>query len=210
MNFRDASLAIRKFISVQTDNPDLLKAQYLAFTRQMPMMYLILISSTWALAITHSGVAPGWLTAGVPIILTFGCAVRVAFWWRSRKIDPAPEKAHAALLRTNRLAALIAFAFTAWSFALVPYGDAYQRSHVAFYMAITVISCIFCLMYVRSAAFIVAIVVNGAFIGFFCVEWATYLHCDCDQCSSRECGHDVHRAYQLPQLRTDGCFAAAD
>jgi diguanylate cyclase (GGDEF)-like protein len=167
MNFRDASLAIRKFISVQTDNPDLLKAQYRAFTRQMPMMYLILISSTWALAITHSGVAPGWLTAGVPIILTFGCAVRVAFWWRSRKIDPAPEKAHAALLRTNRLAALIAFAFTAWSFALVPYGDAYQRSHVAFYMAITVISCIFCLMYVRSAAFIVAIVVNGAFIGFF-------------------------------------------
>jgi diguanylate cyclase (GGDEF)-like protein len=34
-------------------------------------------------------------------------------------------------------------------------------------MAITVISCIFCLMYVRSAAFIVTVIVNGAFIVFF-------------------------------------------
>ncbi len=34
-------------------------------------------------------------------------------------------------------------------------------------MAITVISCIFCLMYVRSAAFMVTVIVNGAFIAFF-------------------------------------------
>lgn len=52
-------------------------------------------------------------------------------------------------------------------FLLVPYGDAYTQSHVAFYMAITVISCIFCLMYVRSAAFMVTAIVNGAFIIFF-------------------------------------------
>ncbi len=78
-----------------------------------------------------------------------------------------PKLARAALQRTNRLAAGIAVAFTLWSFALVPYGDAYTRSHVAFYMAITVISCIFCLMYLRSAAFIVALIVNGAFIAFF-------------------------------------------
>lgn len=82
-------------------------------------------------------------------------------------MEPSAEVAHAILRRTNRLAGGIAIAFTIWSFLLVPYGDAYTRSHVAFYMAITVISCIFCLMYVRSAAFMVTVIVNGAFIAFF-------------------------------------------
>jgi diguanylate cyclase (GGDEF)-like protein len=131
------------------------------------MMYFILLSSTWALATTHIGLAPAWLTIGVPSLLTVGCLLRALFWFRTRNVDPSPEVAYGALKRTNRLAGAIAFAFTLWSFALVPYGDAYARSHVAFYMAITVISCIFCLMYVRSAAFIVTLIVNGAFIAFF-------------------------------------------
>ncbi len=163
-------IAVQKlldFVSVRSDNPDLLKAQYRAFTRQMPMMYFILLSSTWALAITHMQLAPLWLTVGVPVVFTVGCTLRMAFWWRTRGIDPRPEVALAALRRTNRLAAGIALAFTLWSFLLVPHGDAYTRSHVAFYMAITVISCIFCLMYVRSAAFMVTVIVNGAFITFF-------------------------------------------
>ncbi|QTK82590.1 bifunctional diguanylate cyclase/phosphodiesterase [Agrobacterium tumefaciens] len=154
-------------MSVRSDNPDLLKAQHQAFTRQMPMMYFILLSSTWALAATHIRFAPLWLTVGVPALFTLGCTLRIAFWWRTRGIEPSAEVAHAILRRTNRLAGGIAIAFTIWSFLLVPYGDAYTRSHVAFYMAITVISCIFCLMYVRSAAFMVTVIVNGAFIAFF-------------------------------------------
>lgn len=152
---------------VRSDNPELLKAQYRAFTRQVPMMYLILLSSTWALAVTHMHLAPPWLTIAVPAVFSAGCLFRMIFWWRTRNIDPTPKVAHAALARTNRLAAGIAVAFTLWSLLLIPYGDAYTRSHVAFYMAITVISCIFCLMYLRSAAFIVATIVNGAFIAFF-------------------------------------------
>ncbi|MBB3612718.1 EAL domain-containing protein [Rhizobium sp. BK602] len=152
---------------VRSDNPELLKAQYRAFTRQVPMMYLILLSSTWALAVTHMHVAPPWLTIAVPAVFSIGCIFRMIFWWRTRNIDPPPSVAHAALARTNRLAACIAVAFTLWSFLLIPYGDAYTQSHVAFYMAITVISCIFCLMYLRSAAFVVAAIVNGAFIAFF-------------------------------------------
>ena len=167
MKILSAKQKIQNFMSVRSDNPDLLKAQYRAFTRQMPMMYFILLSSTWALAITHMQLAPFWLTVGIPALFTLGCALRVAFWWKTRGIDPNPKMAHAALQRTNRLAVGIAMAFTLWSFLLVPYGDAYTQSHVAFYMAITVISCIFCLMHVRSAAFIVTLIVNGAFIVFF-------------------------------------------
>jgi len=167
MTILTALQKLRDFMSVRSDNPDLLKAQHQAFTRQMPMMYFILLSSTWALAATHIRFAPLWLTVGVPALFTLGCTLRIAFWWRTRGMEPSAEVAHAILRRTNRLACGIAIAFTIWSFLLVPYGDAYTRSHVAFYMAITVISCIFCLMYVRSAAFMVTVIVNGAFIAFF-------------------------------------------
>ncbi|OAE49698.1 putative bifunctional diguanylate cyclase/phosphodiesterase [Agrobacterium tumefaciens] len=167
MTILTALQKLRDFMSVRSDNHDLLKAQHQAFTRQMPMMYFILLSSTWALAATHIRFAPLWLTVGVPALFTLGCTLRIAFWWRTRGIEPSAGVAHAILRRTNRLAGGIAIAFTIWSFLLVPYGDAYTRSHVAFYMAITVISCIFCLMYVRSAAFMVTVIVNGAFIAFF-------------------------------------------
>ncbi|OLP62442.1 histidine kinase [Xaviernesmea oryzae] len=159
--------AIRQLFTVSSDNPDLLKAQHRAFTRQMPMMYLILLSSTWALAATHMSSTPGWLTIGIPMVLTIGCVTRIFFWWRTRHAEPTPERAYLVLRRTNALSVGIAVAFTAWSFLLVPYGDAYAQSHVAFYMAITVISCIFCLTHVRSAALIVTLIVNGAFIVFF-------------------------------------------
>ena len=44
--------------------------------------------------------------------------------------------------------------FTLWAFSLFPYGDAFAQSHVVFYMAITAIGCVFCLMHMRAAAFL--------------------------------------------------------
>lgn len=67
----------------------------------------------------------------------------------------------------NRLAIVIAITFAVWCYMLLPYGDEYERSYVSFYMAITVMSCIFCLMYLRSAAVIVTIIVSVSFIIFF-------------------------------------------
>lgn len=156
-----------EFFEISDRDPVLLIAKYRAFCRQMPIMYFILMSSTWALAVTHLPVAPLWLTVAVPAVLTIISAIRVIFWWKSRNLIPTAPEAHLALKRTQKLAVVISTAFTTWSFLLYPYGDAYQQSHIAFYMAITVISCIFCLMHVRSAAFFVAILVNGTFIVFF-------------------------------------------
>ena len=158
---------ILEFVKIPDHNSDLLIAKYRAFCRQMPIMYFILISSTWALAATHLSVAPVWLTIVVPMIFSIISAIRVACWWKSRKVIPTAREAFASLKRTQRLSVGISIAFTLWSFLLYPYGDAYQQSHIAFYMAITVISCIFCLMHVRSAAFFVAVIVNGTFIVFF-------------------------------------------
>lgn len=165
--FGQLILKIRDFMSVPRDNPELLKAQYRAFSRQLPLMYFILLTNTWALAVSHYADAPVWLTVSIPALFTVLCGVRVAGWWRSRSVVPTAEIAFRALTLTNRLTGILTVAFSAWALGLYPYGDQLSRAHVAFYMAITVIACIFSLMHLRPAAFTVAISANIVFIAFF-------------------------------------------
>ncbi|RMM57059.1 hypothetical protein ALP12_04927, partial [Pseudomonas savastanoi pv. phaseolicola] len=42
--------ALRTLMSVPSDNPRLLQAQYIALSRQLPLMYFVLLVNTWALA----------------------------------------------------------------------------------------------------------------------------------------------------------------
>ncbi|MCI8210929.1 histidine kinase [Pseudomonas sp. S25] len=158
---------LRALMSVPHDNPGLVKAQYIALSRQLPMMYFILLINTLVLAGTHYSLAPRWLAVYCPLIMTVFGVIRAAEWWRTRNRIPSPTKMLAALKRTNRLAPFVAAGFTAWSLALFPYGDSYGQAHVAFYMAITVIGCIFCMMHLLPAALATTVVVNTAFVIFF-------------------------------------------
>ncbi|KVS41248.1 putative bifunctional diguanylate cyclase/phosphodiesterase [Burkholderia ubonensis] len=167
MKTHHARMARLASIAAPARNPDLLAAQYRVFAGQLPVMYLILISSTWSLAVTHLGSAPTWLTVAVPCAMTLASLVRLLHWRRARLLDPTPETVLRALTFTNRLVIPIALTFTTWALLLFPYGDAWQKAQVAFYMAITLIGCVFSLMYLRSAALTVAVIVNVAFIAFF-------------------------------------------
>lgn len=158
---------LRSLMSVPKDNPGLIKAQYIALSRQLPMMYFILLVNTLVLAGTHYSAAPGWLAIGCPFLMTVFGIKRAVEWWRSRNNLPSPERMLAAIKRTNHLAPFVALAFTAWSLALFPYGDVYGQTHVAFYMAITVIACIFCMMHLLPAALATTAVVNTGFVVFF-------------------------------------------
>ena len=160
-------LAVRALMSVPKDNPGLVKAQYIALARQLPMMYFILLVNTLMLAGTHFAVAPRWLVVYCPLLMTVFGVVRAVEWVRTRGQTRSPAQMATALKRTNMLAPFVAVAFTAWSLALFPYGDSYTQAHVAFYMAITVIGCIFCMMHLLPAALATAVVVNTAFVVFF-------------------------------------------
>lgn len=160
-------LGIRALMSVPKDNPGLVEAQYMALSRQLPMMYFILLVNTLMLAGTHFAVAPHWLVVYCPAIMTVFGVIRAANWIRTRKRTRTPEQMLAAIRRTNMLAPFVAVAFTAWSLALFPHGDTYTQAHVAFYMAITVIGCIFCMMHLLPAALATTAVVNTAFVVFF-------------------------------------------
>lgn len=166
--FLEAWIAkFRSFMAIRRDNPDLVKAQCAALSALIPPMYFVLLVNSWILAASFIAKAPRWLTVYTLLALTIICAARLAVWWRRRDTQMTAEAAIKTLERTNRLAAVFAVAFSAWALALFPYGDTLGRTHIAFFMAITVIGCIFCLVHLRSAALIVAAIFNAMFIGFF-------------------------------------------
>jgi diguanylate cyclase (GGDEF)-like protein len=151
-------------LRVPNDNPVLSLAQFEAFSKQVPLLYFILMTNMGALSWTHRLVAPVSLVLVIPAVFSLLFIIRTLGWVRNRHNKVTPDEAYRRLRTTNIIAGPIALVCTAWSLSLLPYGDPYQRAHVAFFMAITVIGIIFCLMHLRSAALIVAVVVNVPFL----------------------------------------------
>ncbi|QQR37922.1 putative bifunctional diguanylate cyclase/phosphodiesterase [Devosia rhizoryzae] len=162
--------ALRQYRDIATDSasaPDLSVAQWKAVRRQVPLLYAMLVANTVILAATHFGAAPIELTVYIPALLAFVCIARTAVWYRSRTDEVVLSKAQAGLRSMVWAGAALAIGFTAWSFSLYPYGDAYLHSQIAFYMSITTIGCMFCLMHVRTAALVVGVCVLVPFTAFF-------------------------------------------
>jgi diguanylate cyclase (GGDEF)-like protein len=165
--FRAQIARIGAMLSPPHDNAELVQAKLIAFTRQVPMMYALVIVNTMALSITHYNTAPRLLTIYLPGALDVVCVIRMMMWWRERDQTRTLAEAIHRLRVTIIMAGLLGFGFSAWSLALFPYGDAYAQGHVAFFMAVTVIGCGFCLMHLRVAAMLVMTLVAVPFAIFF-------------------------------------------
>lgn len=160
---------LKALLTVPSDNPILAASQLVALQKQIPALYGILIASTLLLASTHFRCAPLMLSVYIPGVGSALCMIRIVVWRLRPGTKPTGEKAVAQLRSVLTIAILFGILFTAWSLSLFPYGNAYQQFHVAFYMAITVISCIFCLMHLRSAALLLTMIVIVPFVVFFCL-----------------------------------------
>lgn len=75
-----------RLFRVPADNPDLMRAQFNAFSKQIPLLYFILMSNTIAVAYTYVNVAPDWLTMIVPGCLTVAAGLRTYWWLRQRRL----------------------------------------------------------------------------------------------------------------------------
>ncbi|WEK02749.1 MAG: EAL domain-containing protein [Candidatus Devosia phytovorans] len=148
------------------DDPDLVHAQARAFSRQVPLMYGILLINSLVLAATHRN-APELLRFYVPGLLSLASIARIAMWWRVQGKPIDHVSARHMLRSTTRVSGALGIGFSTWALSLFPYGDAFQQSHVAFYMAMTSICCMFCLMHLRGAAIIVALSVMLPFAAVF-------------------------------------------
>ncbi|MBJ3785191.1 putative bifunctional diguanylate cyclase/phosphodiesterase [Devosia sediminis] len=161
---------LRRITGIFSEPPnadELALAQWSALSRQVPLMYAMLVSNSLILAWTHYGVAPVELTLYVPAVLVALSILRTTLWWIKRHRLPTADQARANLRSMIWVGAALALGFTAWSFALFPFGDAYLKSQIAFYMGITTIGCMFCLMHVRTAALAVGMCVLVPFTAFF-------------------------------------------
>lgn len=131
---------------------------------QILSLYALILINACALAFTHYYAAPTWLTLGVPGVFLPVCVVRSIHWWRLRPQDASQTQAVRDLRRTSVVTVLLSIGFVGWAVMLDAYGDAYQQAHVAVFVAITVIACIFCLTQLPAAAFLVTAIVMGVFL----------------------------------------------
>ncbi len=159
--------SLRAILSVPVDDPELARSQIAAFSTQLPLLYVILMANAALLSATHWHTAPAMLTFFLPTALGLICLNRSWFWLRHAKRIVSAEAAIHKLQTTVWLVPFLGLGFAGWALSLYPYGDAYARCHVAFYMAITVITCIFCLMNLRSAALLLTFFVVLPFTFFF-------------------------------------------
>ncbi|WP_042298354.1 putative bifunctional diguanylate cyclase/phosphodiesterase [Paraburkholderia bannensis] len=148
---------------------ELINAQFHAFSRQVPLLYFILLINTGAVAYTHLRDSPRWLSIYIPGVLCSIGLTRLLVWLgrRRRHRYLTDREIYQRLSLATWVTAAFGVGFTAWGFALYPYGDAYARVQIAFSMAITVIGCIFCLVHLRRAALLLTAIVVIPFTIFF-------------------------------------------
>lgn len=158
---------LAQFFAVPSDNPELLRAQFSALSRMIPLMYIILVANAGALAVVYFGSAPIWLTAYVSLALAGACMARLAIWWRRRNAVLSDEKIVRELVRTNKVAGILAVGFCAWAYSLYPYGDAFQKAHIGFSLTASMFGTMLCLIHLRSAALILSAIVATSFVAFF-------------------------------------------
>jgi diguanylate cyclase (GGDEF)-like protein len=148
---------IRALFQISTDNPELAHSQLRMFTNQVPLLYFMLVANVVTTSYTHFNTSPRILTLYSSALLAVICLVRLAHWLRTKKQKLSTGQVVRRLKNTVVLAGILTVLFLIWGACLVQYGDAYAQVQIAFFLAITVIGCIFCLMHVRPAALIVTI-----------------------------------------------------
>ena len=146
------------------DDPTVMIAQIKAFSRLAPFVYIIGNVNAAALAATHYGLAPPFLTLGFPGFLFVACLVRLLLWYRGAAIEITPKNARRQLNTTTIASGVLGGAYVVWALCLFPYGGIAGRCHIAFFMSMTLITTLFCQMHIRPAAFTLTAVVSVPFL----------------------------------------------
>jgi len=154
----------------QEDNEELLREQCATLSRMIPLLYCVLLTNSWSLSAAFAGSAPALLTLALPLILTVICGVRLIISWRRKDLPLTADQVRREMARTSILASTLSVLMSVWSFALFPYGDDYSRGYIAFYQAITILSCMLCLTQLRKAMLSVAVIGGIGFVSFFALS----------------------------------------
>ncbi|MEG3178374.1 EAL domain-containing protein [Sphingomonas sp. RB3P16] len=104
----------------------------------------------------------------IPAAMCTMASLRAIWWLRQDGRKTLGDAEIARLIRrTCNLALGMTIAFDLWCMSIYELGDAYERGHVTFFLALTQVSSVFCLMSIRTAAMRVAVTSTLAFSIYF-------------------------------------------
>lgn len=163
----DKVRAFLRWMMIDPRHPEIAQAQYNELSNQIPSLYALLMVNAIAVSYTHLDVAPTYLTVGVLIPILLVSFARLVSWLRAKRISPTPEEAIRRLRQTVVIGSLVAVSYISWSLTLDGYGGPEERGHVALFIAITVMGCIYCLMNLPQAAFMVMSIVTIPYLIYY-------------------------------------------
>eukprot|EP01037_Dinobryon_pediforme_P027928 gene27928-30995_t len=160
--------AVALLFKLETPDTELARAQFRSLAKQVPLLYLILICNTAAITSEFFRTEAPFRTLVLPTMLCAIAAVR-AIWWLGQTNNKGIPDADVARLirRTCNLALVLTTAFEIWSASIYHLGTAKSRDQLIFFLSLTQVSTIFCLMRIRAAAMRVAAVTMAWSIGYF-------------------------------------------
>lgn len=152
------------FVDIQ---PELAVAQSRALQTQAPLLYALLSVNMVAVAYTHLGLAPDWMAIWIPALLVSANMLRMVSWLRKRGQSANAAESVALLRRTSVLSAVLSLIYITWALGLSHFGGDREQTHVAIFIAITVVGCIFCLMPLPQAALGVTVIVTVPYLAYY-------------------------------------------
>jgi len=163
----DKIRAFIRWMMIDPHRPEIAQAQYRELKSQIPSLYALLMVNAIAVSYTHYDSAPFYLTVGILAPILVITSLRLVAWLGTRSKDLGPEEAIRKMRQTVLIGSLIAVIYIIWSLSLDGYGGPAERGHVALFIAITVIGCIFCLMNLPQAALMVMAIVTVPYLVYY-------------------------------------------
>lgn len=159
---------VLRLFQLDAQGSELQRAQFQAFCGHIPLLYAILFCNTVAITATTFDPRSLLKTALVPILISAIIVSRAVWWMRQKDMDKlSDEEISLHLVRTCVVAVVLTLAFNAWVIWIYQDANAFARSNLTFFLALSQVSTVFCLMTSRIAAMLVAVVSTVSFVLYF-------------------------------------------
>ncbi|MBE9171414.1 diguanylate cyclase [Pleurocapsales cyanobacterium LEGE 06147] len=160
--------ALLQLFKLDTSDPDLARAQFDSFCGHVPLLYAILVCNTLAITFNSFESSQILQTLVAPIAICTVALMR-ARWWLGQRVTRRLSDAQIAvhLKRTCSAAIVMTIAYNAWVIWVFQDADVVSRSNLTFFLALSQVSTVFCLMTLRAAAMLVALISTISFALYF-------------------------------------------
>jgi predicted signal transduction protein with EAL and GGDEF domain len=158
---------VLQLLAVDTRDIVLVRAQLDTFNKQVPLLYFMICVNAVLCAIGVAGTVPRLVGVYIPTALILLCVVRMVVWTRARTRVLTDQQARRRLAGLVKLGAAIGILYIGWSLVLYDAShEPVQKAHVVYAVLAATTSSAICLMHLRAATRVLALVVSVPFCVF--------------------------------------------